>query len=396
MSKQPLSSCSLFCIVSMSALLLTLLLFLLFPIFIPNSIDLIQYWSAAHIIMSGANPYDYKELSALQEPLLFSQGVIRIWNPPFIFPVILPFALFEFSDLRIVWGSISLGLFAGCVSLLLQNTAALDSKPNERIILYALLLTFSPLFETINWGQISIILLLAVTGWWLYYKRLGLDSFIAGGFLGLTVLKPHLFGLLYFFLLLTSIYKKKYSLITGFVTTVSLLTIIVLCIDNQIFTYYWHALSQPPIYWRNPNLGSLLQSFFPHTSPWIRSIPILAGVITLVLLFLRDRSTPRCFGPIERHWTILPISLALAPYGWIYDQIVLLPFIIELFVFMRIGTFVRIGKSLLLLLAALQINALYTPATWGQEIGLLPLLAYVLISIAILYKFTPIQKHVLS
>jgi hypothetical protein len=113
---------------------------------------------------------------------------------------------------------------------------------------------------------------------------------------------------------------------------------------------------------------------------------MLIGIGVLVLMFLRVKSTPQCFGPTSQHWALLPISLALAPYGWIYDQVILLPFIIALFVSIQAGVFGKVGHYILALLVILQINIAYTPSSWGQEIGLIPLLGYFLVSFTIFFR----------
>ncbi len=66
--------------------------------------DFIEYWSAGRLLLAGDNPYDPTRLLAVQQAAgRVSTRPLLMYNPPWIFPLIIPFALLPYSISRFVW-----------------------------------------------------------------------------------------------------------------------------------------------------------------------------------------------------------------------------------------------------------------------------------------------------
>jgi len=66
--------------------------------------DFIEYWSAGRLLLAGDNPYDPTRLLAVQQAAgRVSTRPLLMYNPPWIFPLIIPFALLPYSISRLVW-----------------------------------------------------------------------------------------------------------------------------------------------------------------------------------------------------------------------------------------------------------------------------------------------------
>ena len=59
--------------------------------------DFIEYWSASRVLVQGGNPYDSAELLAAQRGAGWvDPKPIMMWNPPWTFPLLIPFSMLSF------------------------------------------------------------------------------------------------------------------------------------------------------------------------------------------------------------------------------------------------------------------------------------------------------------
>jgi len=307
---------------------LTLVAIFLISTYYPSNfgtIDFMQYWAAANLFLAQANPYDSVALYNLEKSTspwhLMNGFPIIMWNPPFIFPFIVPFALFSFEFASKFWILVSLIFFALGINNILET---LKRKPSP-FTTCVLALTFYPIYDSIYWGQISPLLLLSLSAALITFSR-G-KTFIAGILLCATLIKPHLLYLYYFSLILNFGSAKNRTYIFGFITGGITLIGISLFIEPHIINNYFALLSQPPTYWHTPTLGSWLQYLSGNNSFFIRSSPSIFAVVFLFSVKFFSPSLAKLFSDPR---ILIPLSLFTSPYGWIYDQVLLIPSLIFL------------------------------------------------------------------
>jgi hypothetical protein len=353
------------------------------PALLPPEVDLLQYWSGARLFTTGGNPYSDSEMRAQQSPVFPQEGTIRLWNPPVIFPFIAPLAHVDFDTAKLLWFSIGVFVFTSSVVLLLTTYPCHSMKPKVRVGLYLALLSFVPFVEMLSWGQAGWILLVSVIGWWVLFRQRGLTSLSAGILLSMSAIKPHLLAPLYAALFLSSFQLRQFRLILGFAVGVTLCSALSLFVRHDIWSLYLVAMSDPPLHWRTPNLGSLLQGLSGVHSLWMRHAPLGVAFALGTFLFtipkIRSILSHR-----EAFLYLVPLSLLVSPYGWLYDQVVVLPLFFELAY--RAHKQREPCTSLFLCTVGSVLMILCLPPSLGQERGLLPLVVYCFVSLCGLWR----------
>jgi len=314
-------SLSLFWLLSGPIVLRPIDLNLIYPV------DLLQYWSAAKIFLAGGNPYDFTLLNNLQIAAGRPEhhDLIIMWNPPIILLIILPLALFSFSAAAISFflaGTVGIAT-SFLLSRLSLKGQLLNLPKSLQFFSILFLVTFYPAFLSLAYGQISFVLLLSLSLYFFFSSKSSYtDSFAAGICLSLTLIKPHVLYLLYFFILWRSFTSKSWGTIAGLISGASILFLGPLVINSEIFFYYLAAASRPPIFWQTPTLGSWLQGWTGLHEAWVRFMPTIISALVFVLTLLRF---PSLISNQALPFLIIPISLFTSPYGWVYDQMLLLP-----------------------------------------------------------------------
>ena len=320
---------------------LLLLIFLRADLHGKGEIDLLQYYTSATLLLSGENPYDAKLISEFQRGIHGgAKDTVLMWNPPLLLPLIAPFALLSFSSLVKVWFACSLLLFF-CAGVISWNAVhavvptSLKYNRGDEIIFLALLLTFYPPYDSLTWGQLSAVPLLGLA-LFLHFSFSeyagGRRSFLAGFALALTLVKPHLLYLLYLHLLTQAARSRSWQTIAGFLSGALLLSGIPLIFNVDIYLLYLQAFDSPPIYWQTPTLGSWLQLLSSQHTLFIRTLPTLISASAYLLWAWPQRK--RQIGP-QALFFIIPLSLVSAPYGWLYDQSLLIPSLIWMAVILK-------------------------------------------------------------
>lgn len=317
--------------------------------------DFIQYWSGARAVLQGENPYDSLVLAAIQTqafPLL--PEVTRMWNPPAILSVALPWGLLPFEQARTLW---FLFLLALVVISFFKLCSLFDLSSAERRLGMVLVAASASVHNSFAYGQLSPLLLAGWIGFLAFQRNHPLSSGIT---LSLTLLKPHLLFLPY----LTLVRFRAIRVLGGMLLGFAVLSVVSMLLDSLVWSRYLSAFKEPPFYWFNPSLGAWSQFLIAGNAAdgtvlaAARFLPALSGMIVWLLLTRHVRQNSMAI-----MLQAVPWSLALNPYGWTYDQILLIP--TELFLlqsFMRHGQIFRTG----LLLAATFVLAL-TPGALGQQ-----------------------------
>jgi len=307
----------------------------------PGTTDFVQYWSAAEALRRGQNPYDPAVLLSIQAPLVSLTEVIRLWNPPLIVPLISWLPALTFKAAAVVWFALG-GLL---ITLACRMVLGLGPRLSLLVVM-PVLLTFYPFIDSLQYGQVAPLLLLGLSG---FLVLLPTRPFSAGVALSLTLLKPHLLALIYVVSAVQAIRARDLRAVGGFAAGALVLGIGAELLAPGIFTLYLSALAEPPVYFQTPTAASWLQWALPGNPSWPRlSLPIGAALLTTLIAARAPLRPLTTILPV-----LLPLSLLAAPYGWTYDQMLLLP---ALFIILH-----RWGHRGTLVLLAAHLIALYRP-----------------------------------
>jgi len=324
----------------------------------PLFIDFSQYWTAASALREGQNPYDPEIIAQREREVLpgLTEPILQ-WNPPVLFPLTIPFSFLPYEMASFLWAGSLLALTAWILQLLLARYGQGRISPKQGIIYLFGLLLFFPLWESIRFGQVSPVLL---AGFWGFIacresrNPTRGKEFLAGLCLSLTAIKPHLLYLIYLVVALEALRWRRFREPLGFLSGLLILGGIPLLWRASLWEDYLGALQAMPVYFQTPTLGSLLHGL-DTASTWLRFLPtVVTGVIAAFLLARRQPSVVS-----EQELLLLSaLSLLTSPYGWVFDQILLMPLVVFL-----LG---NSGRQLLPALGCIVISALAFP--WSGRV----------------------------
>lgn len=292
-----------------------------FPRFGQN--DFLEYWSAYHLAAAGKDYTNPELVSEIEIPLGWGEPrPLMMWNPPWTLSILSPLLRLEFDTASRVF--LSLNLFC----LLLTTALMLDIQGlSPRLLPFAFLFASCsvPVFFTLHLGQVSILLLLATTGF--YWSLCRGRDFIGGIFLFLLTIKIHVV-----FLFLLSVFpllsgKRIVSLILGaFFAAFSVLLHLFFLLPGALTNwmsrgkYSGHPLLVDVYQWRTTSVVTLVRDVFEQSyqlAPPVLmfGIPLLASSILLGWEWRRRRELSiRYLSP-----GILPLSCLFSPFAWIFD-----------------------------------------------------------------------------
>jgi hypothetical protein len=295
--------------------------------------DFVQYWTVSYLLMTGQNPYDRSAVDAVQVGLAMKEHPILMWNPPHIVPMIFWVSILSFSWAVDLWLVVSIMLFLAAVTAVLPvppRVRPIDALVRNRVALIYLFSLY-PLFLMLSYGQISAVLLASFAGYLVFAfdKNQGLikDTFVGGVFLGIGTIKPHLLWLPYLMILYDSISRRTLRTLGGLVGCIAVLYLITFLFFPSILSDYLNAWRESPIYWKTPTVGSWLQGITGVHQLWVRLMPTVLGAIVVTSVFFQRYWRHGVFADIsyELFLGAVPLSLAFSPYGWVYDQLLLVP-----------------------------------------------------------------------
>lgn len=304
--------------------------FLLLKFSTPSG-DFIEYWSAGQLLLEGANPYDPEALLLLQRAIGREEPrPLLMYNPPWVLPMILLFALLPYSVGRFLWFSFHSVVLLLCASLIWR----LYGGVWKRVwISWVLIFTFFPTFELLLAGQIGAFILLGVV-LFLYFEHRGMG--VAAGISTLFVaVKPQVCYLFWFVLLLWCFRYKKWSvLLSCFLVFLAALAIS-LVFNPQVFNQYLYmVVNHPPVEWITPTLGAALRLLWGAEKFGLQFVSVVLGGGWLVYRWYHHR--------LDWNWKeempgLLFVSILTSPYVWTHDYIVVILPVIYAFIIVRSG-----------------------------------------------------------
>ncbi len=275
--------------------------------------DYIEYWCSGKLLLHHANPYSPSGVMALERAQGFqdSRPIIML-NPPWALFLIAPLGLVGLRTGLFLWTVAT----AGCV---VASTWLLRIRAGDRAMAYV----FAPAVATVIMGQSSTFLLLGFCLFLYFYRN---RPFFAGASLLLMAIKPHLFLVFWFVLLVDCIYRRCYSLLAGGLAALAASTLFSVYFDPHIWTHYitmfrGYKIQQSFL----PTASMLFRMMIDVRAFWLLFVPSVCATAWGIWYYLRRKHVWNW----RVHGMLLMIITVLAsPYGYFTDEVVLLPSIL--------------------------------------------------------------------
>lgn len=308
-----------------------------------GSLDFVEYWSAARLVMDGGNPYDPTALLAVERAAGWPwEDPLPMWNPPWTLALVLPVALLPFGVASFVWLLVQLGLLLVSGLLLWRYFAAQEGR--EWLSFY-LVVGFFPSLSALKLGQISPWMLLGLIGFlWAERQR---QDWVAGASLSLLMIKPHVTYLFLAAALWWAWRRERWSILVGWIAGLIGTSTLVLSLAPPVFRDYVGAVRVPE--WITPTVGGWLRVALGMERTWLQFLPSVLGGCGLVLWLWRRRG-PWCWEALAG--PLLLASVMTAAFGWSFDQVVLLPPVVAIVSGLRAQRRLKRGVILLALVGA--------------------------------------------
>jgi hypothetical protein len=277
--------------------------------------DVLEYWASGRLLLQHQNPYDAASVFQLEQSAGAPSSHDEVmFNPPCALPFVLPLGLFSARSAIMVW-------LLAMIALLMISIRILwivHGKRADR--LHLLIYIFAPVTACISQGQIVPLMLFGLASFlWLYRDR----PLLAGLCVPLLAIKPHLlfpFGLV---VLLWALRGKRYSFLAGTLLGFTALFGIAIFFDHQVLTHYLPALHAASFVASHgmPNVSTLLHRPWPAANI-LQYVPELGATCWAIWWYIRRR----------HHWDwnddgllLIAVSVVVAPYSWFFDEIVVIP-----------------------------------------------------------------------
>lgn len=288
-----------------------------------GSTDFVEYWSAYQLFAEAKNPYDPIALLEMQKAAGSTASTpMMMWNPPILlslFSVIL--------DTQFV-NSVQLWFLLSCLAVLLSWLMLWSIFSGSQLTLLPTLAAtvfFFPLWDSFLAGQIGAFLMFGTV--LLLWALLREWYWLSGVALVILSLKPHLSYLVVLVLFDWAYYRKRWTIVIAPVLYLTVLTVITEYLSPGIFGQWFDALTHtsgnervPITAWQVATLVGAARMIFGDESgvpllPMI-AIPGFSAIVILAYSVVRE--------PDYRWREVFPLLLCLsyltAPYGWIFDQ----------------------------------------------------------------------------
>jgi hypothetical protein len=275
-----------------------------------NANDFVEYWSAGKLFVHGANPYSGPLILALEKSRGFTPDAPLIMlNPPWVLPLVAPLGSLPFLAALVLW------IVAGAGSIL-ASLALLEIPANNRTLAFL----FAPVLGCFAMEQSSPFLLL---GFSLFLRFHRSRPFLAGSALVLMAIKPHLFMIFWVILFVESVYRRRFTILVGFATSLVGVSALVTMVRLSVWQDYFGVIRESTLDQNSyPTLPSLLRALINANLTWIATIPLCLAIAWGIAYYWRRRSS---WDWRREGMLIMMVVVLTSPYCWIADEVVLLP-----------------------------------------------------------------------
>jgi hypothetical protein len=288
--------------------------------------DFIEYWASARLLLNGANPYSPEEMLSLQRAIVPDRiDPLLTWNPPWTLFFTAPFGFITFSLAHLLWLMVNTTVLIICSPLLWKTYGG---DPHKARIAWLICFAAIPTHMVLSLNQITPLLLLGIVGFLNFYSRK--LFFLAGMSLTLVAIKPHLAYLFWLALLLWIIDQRQWRIFYGALVGLASATLLPLLFVPDIFGFYLAQyatqLAPRPLDWQTPTLSTALGYLIGSNALWVRTLPTFLGIIWLAIYWSKNKHR---WDWVKQMPLLLLTSQAATPFAWTFDQILLLPALME-------------------------------------------------------------------
>jgi hypothetical protein len=179
---------------------------------------------------------------------------------------------------------------------------------------------FAPALVCIQAGQISLFILLGIV---LFLHLHETRPFFAGATLLPCALKPHLFLPFAIALLLWAISRSAYRILAGFSAALLAGFALTFFLDRNAWSQYVKMMrAENMLNEHVATLSSTLRFLVDPDATWLQFLPCVAACSWAIWYFWTHRDRWRW---INEGLLVLLVSAMCTPYGWFFDESVLLP-----------------------------------------------------------------------
>jgi hypothetical protein len=297
--------------------------------------DFIEYWASARLLVNGANPYSPEEMLSLQRAITPDRiHPLLTWNPPWTLFFTAPFGLMSFPLAHFLWLMLNTTVLIICSPLLWK---IYGGDPSRSRIAWLICFATIPTYMVLSLNQITPLVLLGIVGFLTFYHRK--LFFLSGMSLTLVAIKPHLAYLFWLALLFWVIDYRQWRIFYGALVGIVTATLLPLLLAPDVFSFYLAQystqLAPKPLDWQTPTLSTALAYLIGSNALWVRTIPTLLGVIWFIYHWKKNRND---WDWVKQAPLLLLTSQVATPFAWTFDQILLLPALMEVAVWTSSST----------------------------------------------------------
>lgn len=281
----------------------------------PGGRDFIEYWAAEQQLTHHLNPYDASGILRLEQSAGFANNRPEFWySPPADLILALPLGWLDPRIGLVLWLIASFA--ALCLSLWLAWR--LLGSPDTLIVLAGF--AFAPALTCLQAGQISLFILLGLV-LFLYFCRA--HPLLAGAALLPCTLKPHLFLPFALCVVLWAIYQKKFRIFAGLAAALGAGFAATFYFDSSAWTEYARMIrTEGMLNEFAPTVGGALRWLISRNLVAIQFVPEGLACVWAIWYFWTRRDR---WDWMEHGMLVLMVSAFCRPYGWFFDESVLLP-----------------------------------------------------------------------
>jgi hypothetical protein len=277
--------------------------------------DFIQYWAAGQQLVHGANPYDPAAILSLERAVgLVGRQPKISFSPPAASFLAMPLGYLGPKTAL----TLSLLVLLICLSVSIWMIWLLNGRPDSR--LHLLGYAFAPVLACLMAGQLGIFLL---TGLVLFLYFHHSRPFLAGAALLPCALKPHLFLPFALALLLWVVARHAFAVLAGFCAALLASCALSLCFDRHVWSQYSQMMrSTGVLHAWVPTLSVSFRFLIDRDAVWLQLLPEAAACIWALWYFWTRRTR---WSWMDQGLLLLLVSAMCTPYGWFFDETMLLP-----------------------------------------------------------------------
>ncbi|HEV2462671.1 MAG TPA: glycosyltransferase family 87 protein [Acidobacteriaceae bacterium] len=287
----------------------------------PAAHDTPWFWAAGKLLAHGKNPYNREAVRQIELGMgvpLRGRDVLMVLNPPYTFFLLIPLGLLGAREAVVAWSALLLAFLIVSVKAV---CAAVDGPYRSSYLLLAWF--FVPAICCIEVGQTGLITLAGLALFlWLQEKR----PAWAGAALSLCAVKPHLLFPFGVALLAWMVVRRKWAVAWGAAAALAAESLVAMAFDLHIWTQYRTMLRTEPFAAKPiSTLGVGLRMLLDRNALWLEFVPAVVGCAWALWYFWRNRER----WDWRTHGSLVTlVSVAVAPYAWITDQVLAIPAIL--------------------------------------------------------------------